>query len=81
MRQLHRISGSKSSSASDGSSSVVTASESKVKVETFAGGAREKSVRPPQRRPETCAAASRGSRRVSTTVTASNSPRAAKVQE
>lgn len=41
LRQVHRISGSKSSSASDGSSSVVTAPKAKVMVETFAGGARE----------------------------------------
>lgn len=39
--QLHRISGSKSRSANDGSSSVVTAPKAKVKVESFAGGARE----------------------------------------
>ncbi len=40
--QLHRISGSKSRSASDGSNSVVTAPKAKVKVESFAVGAREK---------------------------------------
>lgn len=45
LRQVHWISGSKSSSASDGSYSVVTASKAKVMVETSAGGARERSAR------------------------------------
>lgn len=40
LRQVHWISGSKSSSASDGSCRVVTATKAKVQVETFAVGAR-----------------------------------------
>lgn len=40
LRQVHWISGSKSSSASDGSYKVVTAPKAKVEVETFAVGAR-----------------------------------------
>lgn len=44
--QAHRMSGSKSSSASEGSSSVVTGTKAKVKVETSAGGARKNFVQP-----------------------------------
>ena len=43
--QLHRISGSKSRSASEGSSKVVTAPKAKVKVETHGGGARGRCAR------------------------------------
>jgi len=42
LRQAQGISGSKSSSANEGSSSVVTVTKAKVKVETSAGGARKK---------------------------------------
>jgi hypothetical protein len=41
LRQVHWISGSKSSSASDGSCRVVTETKAKVKVESFPVGARE----------------------------------------
>ncbi len=41
LRQAHGMSGSKSRSANDGSSSVVTVTKAKVKVETSAGGARK----------------------------------------
>lgn len=44
LRQTHGMSGSKSRSANDGSSNVVTVAKAKVKVETPVGGARKKST-------------------------------------
>ena len=62
--QLHRISGSKSSSDSDGSSKVVTAPKAKVKVETHAGGARGRCARgQPPMRPRWAAVSAEVSRR------------------